>query len=695
MTASPVASLRTAEKVAWPSRLEHADLAEWRAFLRRRGLGAAAMKKQTYHYQHFRDRWPELASWAAEPLEVRLGRVDGDGTGSEVTNPVSYRARSYLQYLALTGRAGYDWDFVLAAAAPGMLDHGDVLGLPFNRIWWASQRAEAVDYGWAADSVGAALTWAYTRFILHNGDPDVDRYGLDDLQELQNQLLVLNPRLSSLTLRGSGDPRTRLSTALGRVTVLHGFWFCQGKTRVPHIRPFRRSEPTDDWAGPPRMAAVIERYCTQHLQIGNPRKVGTRRRELRLFTDWLRDRHRTVVSFAEVTRGDVEAYLEHLRVASRPKLNRPLAISTRREVIGILRQFFEETAAWEYDDVPSRQLVTRADAPRAPLHVPRFIPRHELELVMQAIRALPNLHQRAALLLVRWSGARRDEIRRLEVNCLDAYPDGTPRLRIPPGKTRTERMVPIAAEAAEAIREIQAQRAVDRDLAILDPVADRKVRYLFMDRGRLRSPDYLYDEPLLAVSHAAGLEPATGTGNAVTAHRFRHSVGTQLGENQARISTIMAILGHASANMAMVYTAISDPEVLQDYSHALKPGQILAGPAAHAIRNRELSAQQLDWLNSNFLKSELELGACLKLPEEGPCECELYLTCAKFFTTAEHAPRLRRRWHREQQLINDATARGWPRESARHQALAQRCLDLLTELGEPLDGDMDERPPLC
>jgi integrase len=40
-------------------------------------------------------------------------------------------------------------------------------------------------------------------------------------------------------------------------------------------------------------------------------------------------------------------------------------------------------------------------------------------------------YQRAALLVARWSGARRGEICRLAVDCLDVYPDGTARLRIP------------------------------------------------------------------------------------------------------------------------------------------------------------------------------------------------------------------------------------------------------------------------
>src|SRR5437870_6641667 len=93
-----------------------------------------------------------------------------------------------------------------------------------------------------------------------------------------------------------------------------------------------------------------------------------------------------------------------------------------------------------------------------PRRVPRYIPEDELGRLMTAIRALPCPYQRAALLIARWSGARRDEIRRLALDCLDSYPDGTPRLRIPAGKTKQERMIPLHEEAATAIREIQALR---------------------------------------------------------------------------------------------------------------------------------------------------------------------------------------------------------------------------------------------
>ena len=44
-------------------------------------------------------------------------------------------------------------------------------------------------------------------------------------------------------------------------------------------------------------------------------------------------------------------------------------------------------------------------------------------------------------------------------------------------------------------------------------------------------------------------------------------------------------------------------------------------------------------LQTNFLKTELELGHCLRTPAEGPCECDLVLTCSEFLTTSDYAPR--------------------------------------------------------
>jgi hypothetical protein len=149
----------------------------------------------------------------------------------------------------------------------------------------------------------------------------------------------------------------------------------------------------------------------------------------------------------------------------------------------------------------------------------------------------------------------------------------------------------------------------------------------------------------------------------------------------------MKILGHASAGMSMTYAHISDPVVLADYRAVLEPGTLLAGPQADAIRAGRLDQESLDWLKTNFYKTELELGHCLRLPQEGPCECDLYLTCPKFLTTTNYAPRLRERLCVEQQLAADAEARGWPREVERHQRTTERIHALLGELEELREAD--------
>src|SRR5258708_39835656 len=128
----------------------------------------------------------------------------------------------------------------------------------------------------------------------------------------------------------------------------------------------------------------------------------------------------------------------------------------------------------------------------------------------------------------------------------------------------------------------------------------------------------------------------------------------------------MRARGQQSPRMWMVYGWISDAAVLRAYRSVLGPGAAIAGPGAEAIRAGQLSPAWVDWLRSNFFKTELELWHCLRLPSEGPCECDLYLSCAKFVTTPAYAPRLRERHGLGLKLAEDARQRHWAHEVERH-----------------------------
>lgn len=77
--------------------------------------------------------------------------------------------------------------------------------------------------------------------------------------------------------------------------------------------------------------------------------------------------------------------------------------------------------------------------------------------------------------------------------------------------------------------------------------------------------------------------------------------------------------------------------VKQQYEQVIASGGRIAGPAADLILGDGLDEESVHWLKSNFFKTELELGHCLRLPQEGPCECDLYLRCSKIFTTSDYA----------------------------------------------------------
>jgi hypothetical protein len=257
-----------------------------------------------------------------------------------------------------------------------------------------------------------------------------------------------------------------------------------------------------------------------------------------------------------------------------------------------------------------------------------------------------------------------------------------------PGKGKSERLVPIHEEEASAIRELQ---GMARDIrGFRDEQTGIESRRLFVFQGHIFSSSYLFEQSLARACAQAGLLTPDGKPS-ITAHQFRHTVGTELAEGGARLHTIMKMLGHTSTEMTLVYIHLSDRAVVEDYRRVLGPGAVLAGPIAADLRAGTLPAESVEWLKANFFKTEL--GHCLRLPQEGPCECDLYLNCAKFVITREYAPRLRARWRREQELAADAVARGWERERERHACAARRVEQLLAELGEPLTEEPNDQIP--
>jgi integrase len=637
-------------------------------------------RKRLRYRAEFVARWPNPLEWFVEPLPERIGCLSGDKQAFPA-HPVSFRARTYLYYLALTDLLRLDYEFLLAI---GNMRVAEAIA-PFNVDFGLDELlADSLKLGYARYQMRSTLSGILPRIAMHTGIRTFDALKQNHLTELQEAVRGFAGRGDVHLYRPSREnfPHEFLRGWHIRIRRLQLLLYHRGNDVVlPRIIPDKRKPIPSPR---PDLQQWVDRWIAIRQQTLARATTDHQAVSLRYFIEHLARLTPTIKTFADVTVDHMTGFLEAMKHETVARTGKPLSTTARRARAGAVARFLADGSAWDWPGFPSKPVLDVKDLPRLPHHVPRFIPEEELNRLMAQVPTLPCLFQRAALLTARWSGARRGEIVRLTVDCLDRYPDGTARLRIPAGKTMRERLVPLHEEAAEALHAIISMRRKARDRPIVDERTGQRVRFLFYRRSSRISPDYLFQESLKIACERAGLVDARGKPR-ITAHRFRHTVGTQLAERGAKLHTIMSVLGHQSPHMSMVYARISDAEVLRDYRSVLGPGASIAGPGAEAIRAGKLTDTAVDWLKSNFIKTELELGHCLRLPSEGLCECDLYLNCAKFVTTPAYAKRLRERRKLELTLAEDARERAWPREVERHCGIAKRIEQLLGDLDERLE----------
>lgn len=654
-------------------RFQHATQAEYGAFVRQRP-DIRCGRNLLRAYRRFVRHYPDLDQWFHAPLAERVG----DRKTRCGQTYVSALARPYLYYLALRGEVCFDWEWIIATGCHVLPQE---LLPPAVFAFIRESADEAVRLGYGRKSVTGKLSRTLKALYLHRPATGVTEADEVDIAELERAITAFGERPDVATFFASAEAYQRTAKSYREALyTLRVVLYHRGKLAA---LPERTASRPKRQSLRPRMEALLERYLwARHVQHARPATVTKIGGDVRRFIAWLAREHPEVESFAEVTREQVLDYAASLDADISPHSGKPLMIESKITRLSSLSVFFQDATAWGWEEAPRHPLLGARDLPKRPKRIPRYIPADQIERLMPAVRQLRCPYQRSALLIARWSGARRGEIRNLDLDCLDAYPDGTPRLRIPVGKGKSERVVPLHEEAAAAIRELQ--RLAVRTRGLRDEQTGAESRRLFVYRGLLLSASYLFETALARACAAAGLVDQGGKPQ-VTAHRFRHTVGTELAEGGARLHTIMRMLGHTSTEMTLVYAHISDKAMTEDYQKVLGPGAELAGPLAEQLRTGVLPAESVEWLKTNFFKTELELGHCLRLPQEGPCECDLYLSCAKFVTTREYAPRLRARRLRELELIEDAVSHGWEREVERHRCAVRRIEQLLTELSEPLD----------
>jgi len=310
----------------------------------------------------------------------------------------------------------------------------------------------------------------------------------------------------------------------------------------------------------PPIAAEMTAYLELKLATCRPKTVSSLATRLMHFGRFLTSADPGLVRLAALDRRrHIEPYLASLPTAANTRNDGVLTVADQHRRILAVAGFLTDITAWGWDDAPARRLIFPGDSARLPRVLPRYLPVDADRRLAGALRASPYELAASALLLQRACGLRIGELLDLELDSVHELPGQGAWLKVPLGKLDTERMVPLDEETLALIDTITSLRSAGR--APPDPRYRRPAQFLFTHHGRRLSQRALREE-LDRAAESAGLCH-------VTPHQLRHTYATALVNAGVSLQSLMALLGHVSAQMSLRYGKLLDATVRTEYERAL------------------------------------------------------------------------------------------------------------------------------
>jgi integrase len=408
---------------------------------------------------------------------------------------------------------------------------------------------------------------------------------------------------------------------------------------------------------------LVKRWARWRINTAtkSPASVSCSTSSIRRFCRFAEQEGVTLGSPAAITRPLLERYLIAVR-----RLDR--SVGRKSSLITDLKTFLDDVRLHDWaPGLPTNATFFKGEVPRDRQHLPRFID----EFVMGQIEdeanlaRLPDLTTQTAIVILMQTGLRSVDALRLPFDPITVDQAGAPYLTFTNHKLSREAVIPISQRVVQQIRRQQhdlderyGQQRPPYLLPALKANADgtRPLTWTAMSRRLTR---WMLD---------CDIRDATGQPARVTAHQFRHTLGTRMINNDVSLPAIQRMLDHDSPEMTARYARIKDQTLRREWQRyqeriniqgdvvRLDPG----GPLTDAA-----------WALENLARAKQTLpnGYC-GLPLQQTCpHPNACLTCDNFLTTVEFLPAHREQLQRTDELIVAAIASG-----------AQR----LVEINEPV-----------
>ena len=262
---------------------------------------------------------------------------------------------------------------------------------------------------------------------------------------------------------------------------------------------------------------------------------------------------------------------------------------------------------------------------------------------------------------------------------------GWPCLRFEATKVRAEQLVPLSARAAAAIRAQQdhvRQRWPGGSPWLFPGIAGN-------DDGGKPYSHRTFGQQLERWQQDIDLHDEAGQPVTVTAHQFRHTLGTRLINNGVPQHVVQKLLGHASPHMTAHYARVHDTTIREAFDTYQRQRVNITGQTIGY--DPDAPTATAEWVKHNLsrVRDSLPNGYCGRPPQQDCPHPNACLTCPDFQTTPQFLDIHRRQATTNLQLITRAEASGQTRLATSLRQVQASLQNIIPAL-EALDADTGE-----
>jgi site-specific recombinase XerD len=289
---------------------------------------------------------------------------------------------------------------------------------------------------------------------------------------------------------------------------------------------------------------LSEKFLAQ-VEVPYPGAVTSHRYSHRVFHAYLKEKKLT---YRRLRRDDLVKFVKYTQ---EKKLGQRTRSAVTRHARAYLRWLKEEKKiSRSVDELFPGHLI-----PKIPKTLPRPLD-PELDYRMQKVLEETDDIYYQSILLIRRTGLRSAELRKLAFDCIEFDPKKRARLVVPPVKLGIERRVPLDDSLVALIRKIQAMSVQNFKISKQPPV---------LVIGYTGTPPR-YERFADAMAEVCS---KLNTKKWINLHALRHTYATNLLNAGLSVTSLKEILGHKSIHMSLGYAKVTQEKIHAEYQSAL------------------------------------------------------------------------------------------------------------------------------